>query len=49
MTVAELKEELSKYPDDMEVVFDGFDSETECYNFINDSYMGKDNKVHLYE
>ena len=49
MTVAELKVELAKYPDDVEVVFDEFESDMEFYNFIQNSYLGEDNKVHLYE
>ena len=49
MTVAELKAELAKHPDDMEVVFDKYEDEMGCYNFIQASYVGKDNQLHLYE
>lgn len=48
MNVKELIEFLKQFPEDMEVVYDEFESEMDSYNFIEDGYI-KDDKLHLYE
>ena len=53
MTVAELREELAKYPDDMTVVYDVFLKGPDLWNYIEGAYIHKDEYgyeyLHLYE
>ena len=53
MTVSELINELSKYPQDMEVVYDVFEEGPEMINFIDGAYTHTDEygdtRLHLYE
>lgn len=48
MTVIELIKELSKYPEDTEVVYDSFEGGPESYNFITGAYVNN-GRLHLYE
>lgn len=51
MTVKELINELSQYPDDMEVVYDAFE-EDDSFNFISGAYADEgieEVRLHLYE